>query len=110
MTAREVIDKRFGVRTRAEVNPLVAQVGVAAIRVLPNNPDRLAWLIVNLSGNTLQLALDRGVGAARGILVQANGGSVGMVVDEDFDMVTYEIWGVATGAASNIYVLSVVEY
>jgi len=110
MTAQEVLDRRWGVRTRPITNRLVSSLGTSVTRLIPNDPDRLAWLIVNLSGNTVYLALTRDVSSSKAILLQPSGGSAGMVIDEDFNTVTYEVWGLASAANSAIYTVEVVEY
>jgi len=110
MTAQEVLDRRWGVRTRPITNRLVSNLGTSVTKVIPNDPDRLAWLIVNLSANTVYLGLSRDVSSSKSILLQASGGSAGMVLDEDFNTVTYEVWGVASGASSAIYTIEVVMY
>ena len=105
MGAREFTLKRFGFPTRAVENPVVAAVGVAVLTVLRNNPDRVFWLIVNLSANIVYVGLAGDVSATKGIRLDANGGWVSMSVEEDGEAVGYEVFAVATGAASAIYVL-----
>lgn len=100
--------ERFKCKTRAVENPLVTAVGTTAILVLANNPNRLAWVIVNLSANTLYLALGNDVSATKGVLLAPNGGSASMVWDEDFQTVGWAVWGVAAGANSAIYCMEVV--
>jgi len=108
MTLQQLLDDQFKVKTRANENPVVAAIGLTEIQVLANNPNRLAWILINLSANTIYLALSRGVGATRGITVTGNGGIASMMWNEDFQMTGYEVFGIATGAASAIYVLEVV--
>ena len=105
MGAREFTLKRFGFPTRAVENPVVAAVGTTADAVLRNNPDRVFFLVVNLSTNVVYVGLARDVGAAKGIRLDANGGWVSMSVEEDGEAVAYQIFAIATGAASAIYVL-----
>lgn len=110
MTARKLIDKLFGVRTKGVENPVVSSVGTSAVEVLHNNPSRLAWLIINMSSNTVYVAFERDVSSSKGVILQANGGFTSVTVSEDFDLVTYAVWAVASGAASAIYVLGIEEY
>ena len=105
MGAREFTLKRFGFPTRAVENPVSDEIGTSAEPVLKNNPDRVFWLIVNLSTNVVYVALARDVGATKGIRLDSNGGWVSMSVEEDGEAVGYEVFAVATGAASAIYVL-----
>ena len=105
MGAREFTLKRFGFPTRAVENPVVAAVGTSALTVLRNNPDRVFWLVVNLSTNVVYVALSEEVSATHGIRLDANGGWVSMSVEEDGEAVGYEVYALATGADSDIYVL-----
>jgi len=107
MRTVDLIAKRFGIETYAVQNPLVAEVGVDPLRVLGNNPGRLGWTIVNLSANNIFLALDRGVGADHGVLLTPNGGSAAMTMDEDFEACCWELFALAAGAASDIWVLEI---
>lgn len=110
MTLSKLIEKQFGVATRPIVNPLIAATpGVAAVRLLPNNPDRLAWILINLSVNPMYINLTDAVSAINGIYVPPNGGFVGMVWDEDFQMLAWEWWVITPAGASNLLVIEIIE-
>jgi len=108
MNVAELIEKRFGMVTKAQANPLVEEVMIAQTRVLPNNPNRLAWIILNLSANNVFIALDRKVSAAHGILLTPNGGSATMIYEEDFEATCWGVFGVAAADNSDIFALEVV--
>jgi len=105
--AREFTLKRFGFPTRAVENPVVAAVGTTAAEILKNNPDRVFFLVVNLSTNIVYVGLASDVSATKGIRLDANGGFVSFSVEEDGEAVAYQIFAIATGAASAIYVLEI---
>ena len=107
MGAREFSLKRFAFPTRAVENPVISSIGTTAKEALKNNPDRVFWLIINLSGNTVYVALSEDVGATKGIRLDANGGYACMSAEEDGEAAAYEVYAVATGAASAIYVLEI---
>lgn len=107
MAAHEVSVKRFGFPTRLIENPVTDAIGLTAEPVLRQNPDRVFWLIVNLSVNVVYLAFDQDVGPTKGIWLDANGGWASMAVDEDGEAVGYGVYGVATGADSAIYVIAI---
>lgn len=107
MNVAELIEKRFGMVTRAQSNVLVNEVDIAVTRILPNNPNRLAWIIINLSGNNVFIALDMGVSAAHGILLTANGGGASMIYEEDFEATCWEVWGMSTANNQDIHALEV---
>jgi hypothetical protein len=105
MKLSDLLKERFKVETRTNINPLVSSVGATATRVLPENPNRVAWIVINLSVNTVYLGLKNDVSASKGIALSGGGGLASMVFDEDFEMVGYEVYGIAPAGDSNIYVL-----
>lgn len=108
MNVAELIQKRFGMVTRAQANPLVDEVDIAVTKILPNNPNRLAWIILNLSPNNVFIALDTKVASTHGILLTPSGGSATMIYEEDFEATCWEVFGTAAVDASDIFVLEVV--
>lgn len=107
MGAREYTEKVFGFPTRVVENPVVASVDTTAILILRGNPDRIGWLIVNLSANTLYIGYGSDVSASKGIALGNGGGTASSKISDDGEAVAYEVWAVATGAGSAVYV---VEY
>ncbi len=103
-----LLRERFKVETREILNPAAAVLGAAALQVLFNHPDRLGFSIINLSANPVYIAPDDGVLATRGIRLDPNGGSLSMVWDEDFELVSHEWFGIAPAGASQIYVSEVI--
>jgi len=108
MNVSELIENRFGILTRANPNPLVDEVMIARTQILSNNPNRLGWIAVNLSPQNIWLAMDMNVSAAHGILLTANGGSVSLIYEEDFEATCWEVFAVAAADNSDIFVLEVV--
>lgn len=105
MTAATLIENLYGLRTTEIENPIVSSVGVTPIKIAGNNPNRVSLVIVNLSANNLYISLTVGVSATNGMFIAPNGGSIVLQYDKDFMMVTRDIYAVAAGAASSIYVL-----
>ena len=103
MRTADLIAKRFGIQTSINVNPLIAQVGTTALQVLSNNPNRLAWTIVNLSNNNMWCGFDSVTSSSKGVFLSPNGGSATMSMDEDFEAVCWEIWIIASAATSNLW-------
>lgn len=110
MTLASLLLERFKVRTRAVQNPKITSVGTTALEVLANNPNRLGFTIINLSTNVMYAGLSNDVSSTKGIRLAASGGSLTMVWDEDFQMVGWAWWVVASGATSAIYAIEVLEY
>jgi hypothetical protein len=101
----DLLERQFGVRTDYAINPLVADVDIAVTQIFGANPKRLGFMIMNLSANTVYIAPDQQVAAARGIMLVANGGATGLIWNEDFEMVCLPWWGTAT--ANNSAVISI---
>lgn len=107
MNVADLIQKRFGILTRANPNPLVEEVMIARTQLLRNNPNRLAWIAVNLSPQNIWLALDMEVGEDHGILLTPNGGSVSFIYEEDFEACCWEVFAVAGADNSDIFILEI---
>lgn len=106
----DLLRERFKITTRGVENPnnLLQATAIPQL-VLSNNPNRLGFLIVNLSGNPMFVALDRGVGADHGIRLAANGGNFGCIWDEDFELTAWAWWIVAPAGPSDLFSIAVVE-
>ena len=108
MDLATLLVEKFKCKTRAVENPVATSIGATAALVFNNNPNRLAWILVNLSVNAIYLALSSGVSATGGIYVSPNGGWRSMIWDEDFQMTGWGIWAIAPAGASDIYSVEVV--
>ncbi len=99
--------KKFGGNFREQESTPV--IGAAAAQVVGNNPDRLALLVVVLGANTLFAGLLQTVSANNGIQVAPNGGSLSLLVDEDFTFCTRQLFAVAPGGNTQLYVLELIR-
>jgi len=109
-TLNELIDAQLGVRVRPQINPLTSSVGTTPTRIFSNNPNRVAFLVVNISANKVFLLPDNTVTTSRGILLTNNGGGLVANWREDFHLVGYEWWAVADAAGSSILCLELITY
>lgn len=105
---QELLTKEFGVRTRLVENPVITSIGTTAGLVLSNNPDRLAWVITNLSVNVMYVGYNNDVASTKGIYLDKNGGSIGAIWKQDFQATSWEVFIVAAGASSAVYSYEVV--
>ncbi len=111
MPLAELLQERFKVRTRVVVNPLRASIGTTPQLLLSNNPNRLAWVIVNTHATQIiYISFENDVSAAKGIRIDPAGGMASMVWDEDFEPTAWAIWGLGSGATTTLYCYEVVEY
>jgi len=109
MALKDVLERMYGVKTDMVVNPLAAQIETTPTPLLLNNPNRLAWTLINLGANHVMLAFTADVSLTKGIYVAQTGGIMGLLFSEDFELVTYPVWGIADTAAAGIYLVEVVE-
>lgn len=98
--------KKYGAPTRSVDNPMVdpGVVGVAPVQFLRRNGNRVGFIITNLSANNVYLAFDGAVGAAHGLLLDPAGGIASSWIEEDGEMTQKEVWLVAAGAGSAVFV------
>jgi hypothetical protein len=105
----EYISKKFGCKTEAVADPLnVTSVGTTTTQILPNNPDRLFYILVNLGSYDLYVAWDRSVGSTHGVQVSKGGGNLVLTADDDAELVGYEAYAVSPSGATDIYILTIV--
>jgi len=105
MALSRYVEKKLGMKTRAYPidDPVSCLTTVTSI--LPNNPDRLAVLLVNLGATAMYVAWDREVGADHGVYVAPEGGSFALIADEDGELVGYELFGIAITNANDIFTM-----
>ncbi len=108
VTLRELISREFGVKTTYRKNPLVSQCAVARTKLLSNNPNRVAFVMVNLGANDVYIGFDVETSNTSGILLASAGGGISLNYRYEFDLVASEVHGVATAGASNMYILEIV--
>ncbi len=102
-TLAELLEEHFGVKTSYNENPEVTQVEIIATKVFSYNPNRLGIVIINTSGFPILVGYKNDVSVGNGILLTANGGSLSLVWDEDFELVASEVFAIADGGAATIY-------
>lgn len=111
-TLDDLISQQLGVRTQPRVNPEVSSVGVADVAVLRNNPNRVAFIFVNLGANDVFLvpALAGLASSTNGIRCAANGGGAAANWRDDFNIVGVEWHAIAPNGASAVLVISLETY
>lgn len=98
--------KKYGAPTRAIDNPMVdpGVVGTTPVQFLKRNANRVSYVVVNLSANTVYLGFEGDVTAARGVLLDPSGGQANSWIEEDGELTQKEVWLLATGANSAVFV------
>jgi hypothetical protein len=100
----KMISERFARSVIPFENLTVSSIGTAAVQIMRQDPDRLGFVIINLSVADMYIGPFRDVSATKGIKVPPSGGSAVALWDEDFEAVGKEWFGVATALASAILV------
>jgi hypothetical protein len=85
----------------------VVSVGTSFTQIIKPDPERIILLAVNLSVNTVYVGFDNQVSASRGIILSPNGGSYQVDIETDTMLPTRPLFGLSTGASSNVYTLFV---
>jgi hypothetical protein len=101
-------ERRFGRKVKVAINPITNTIGTSPIRILYNNPDRFAWIIINLSNFDVYVGWTPDVGPTKGVKLDPNGGNVISLADEDLELTGYEVYARAAASNCSIYVLEVV--
>lgn len=102
------IAKDIGIETEPRVNPDVSSVGVAVVRILPNNPNRFGFVIINLGAVAIYIRPDFAVSVTAGIRLAPNGGSFSATWRDDFNLTGWDWYAIAEAAGTEIFVLEVV--
>lgn len=93
------IERNYGVRVETTERNVVLNV-TTTVRVLQNNPNRMAWRIFNMSAGTAYVGFGGQVTVLNGIQLNPTGGSAGTIVRDDLELTTREMWGIATAAVT----------
>ena len=101
--------KKYGAPTRSVDNPIIDPgiAGVAPLQFLRRNGNRVGFTVVNLSVNNVYLGFGADVAADNGILLDPGGGVVSLWIETDGELTQKEVWLLAAGVGSAIYVTEV---
>lgn len=108
VTLQEVLFREFGVKTTFRTNPLTDTVAITPTKILSNNPNRLAMVIVNLGANDCVIDFNVEVALLKGILLANSGGGISFRFDTEFNLLESGVWAIASVAPTTVYVLEVV--
>lgn len=105
----DMLKANFGVSTTYNINPIVGQVLTSVTKILSYNPNRLGLVIVNNGAVSIYISPVNIVTVGSGLILVPGGGSITFKWDVDFELVSLEYFGIADGAASNIFIMEVVS-
>jgi hypothetical protein len=108
MNFKDLLQKQYGVATDDFENPLTATVPVAApVQLLQNDPSRVGWSLINLGAHPIYVSFDPEPSDTNGLYVAAHGGTISLVWNEDFELITKAIWAIADTADVTVYLVGV---
>ena len=102
-TLSQMLATMFGIKTTNNESPAGFQVLAVVKQILSFNPNRLGLILINNSGSNLYVSFRNTVAVGAGIRLSANGGSLALKWDVDFELCGSEIYGIADGAGGNVY-------
>lgn len=91
---------RFGGHTYA--NERVVSVSTTRSSVLPNNPNRVYWQMINEGNNNVRISIDPAISDLTGWLLPAAGGVLFSSWEEDGESVGYEVFAISVLNNNNI--------
>jgi hypothetical protein len=102
---QNLLERIYGLKTFYKINAKADSIGTSVTTILSANPNRVSFLVVNLSTANLFMSPDNDVSSSKGIFVAPNGGSVILQWDVDFELVSQTWYAVASASSSDIYIL-----
>ena len=105
---QNLIEREYEIQTWVRINPVSDEATTTAQQILYQNPDRIAFSIMNLGTENVALAPDENVAVDYGILLASNGGYVSMNWKEDYSLVGYDWWVLCPTGTSKLLTLEVI--
>lgn len=102
----QLLMNEYGVKVHPSRESGTQTIGVVGSQVVPNNPNRVGLVMINLSANTIYVDINPGVTSSAGILLAPNGGAITLDWRTDFTLVSNDWYAIATLAGSSLRVYS----
>ncbi len=106
MTLQQLLIGQFGV-TQSDLRESFITVGASQTLLLPNDPNRVGFIISNLSTNTVYIGLSNAVIATTGLAVGALA-TYSSTWRDDFSTVGFQRYAISPGGSSDFYVAEVI--
>ena len=104
----DLISNEYNVLVSAADPTVNLSVGTSDVIIAKNNPRRLSLVIINLSTNVVYVKPGGIATTTSGIRLTPSGGSVSLNWRSDMHLPSLEWHAIASGAASTIYITSVI--
>lgn len=103
----DLIAREVGRPTVPSFDPETATVGTSVVKLLPSDPNRVGFIVVNLGSAAVYIKPRLDVSATSGIRLAPNGGSLTVTWRDDFHLAGWEWYAVADAAAQSVLTLAV---
>lgn len=103
----DILESRYGMAIRPEFTPKTFAITATEQKILEDNPDRLAILLINMGTEVCYVHTTREVSSTLGIYLDKNGGGVELPYEIYGYLVGQEWWCEGAGD-TNLYVAAVV--
>lgn len=97
--------KRFGRQTYLQEKRVM--VGISLVTVVNSNPDRLFYTLTNRGGSNISIGFSSDLTVLNGILVPAAGGWISQHIDDDGDVVAWQVFGISAALGQLVYVIEI---
>jgi hypothetical protein len=105
LSCHDLVRAQYGVDVTEEESPAGLVVNIAGGVLLKNRPPRVAFLAINLSAAVIYIRPTGAASAARGIVMNPNGGFAFVNFRDDLILPAREWYASSTVDGSAIYVL-----
>lgn len=104
-TLRDLLDRQYEVKATGRVSTVSVGDSRPATLIIGNNPNRTGLAIINASTASLYLSFNKDMGLTEGFYIVPSGGMLILNWRDDFDIVGWSWYGIASAAASAVNVV-----
>ncbi len=108
MTLQQLLIGQFGV-SGADLRESFITVGTTSTLLMPNDPNRVGFIISNLSTNTCYVGMANAVTSTTGLIL-GGAGNITSKWRDDFQTVGFQRYAISPSGNSNFYVAEIIMY
>ncbi len=106
MTLQQLLIAQFGVSS-SDLRESFPTVGTSSTLILPNDPNRVGFIVVNLSTNTCYLGMANAVTSTTGAALGGNS-SFTSTWRDDFNTVGFQRYAISPSGSASFYVAEII--
>jgi hypothetical protein len=84
-------------------------VATTVTRIVGNNPRRVQLTLYNRGVSNVDIDYVSTITAGAGIPLTASSGIAASTIEDDGEVIIQEVYGIATGAASSVFIVEVIR-